>query len=86
MYDVDGYVEDLSSIHDYTTTINFIDKFTGIKALQAFVENGQTDLMEECIKDIDTIYPRATDEAVKGTLEQLKIGLKKSREITIISQ
>lgn len=86
LYDVDGWVGDLASIHDYADTLKFIDSFTAVDHLKGFINTGVTESMSEVIANIVMILPKATDEGVKLALQAMKKGLEKSKEMTIISQ
>lgn len=86
IYDVNGYVSDLANLHTYALTMKFIDSFAGVSALKTFIDDGKTEDMEGTLKALDSIMPYATDEAVKFTLTNMKEGLKKSKDVAIISQ
>jgi hypothetical protein len=84
--DVNGYVSELANIHTYALAIKFIDSFAGVAPLKNFIDEGKTEDMEGTLKALNSIMPYATDEAVKLTLNNMKEGLEKSKEVAIISQ
>lgn len=86
LYSENDFVCDVGSVNGYSQLVEFVNTFSGKQSLKLFFKYGATRKVEDTIKDIDTLIPATTNITLKKTLETLKDGLSKVKEIAIISE
>ena len=84
--DVNGYVQDVASISGWWDVINEVGKYQMTGPLIDFVTSGNTSDPEGVASEITKMLPQVKDAHVRVTLISLIEGLKKAKEIGIISQ
>ncbi len=80
-----GYLQDVASISGWLDLITAIDKITLVGPLHDFLNTGTTTEPQAVIKEINDILPSINDISTRNVLEGLVEGLKKVKEIGIIS-
>jgi len=84
LFSEDGYKRDVASINGYYEMLKFCME-NGGAALKSFVENGQTEDVQDTRADIENVMAKCSDPDVKKTLQGLLDGLQGIKEIAIIS-
>lgn len=81
-----GFVSDLATAKGWADVVEVVDaKLPAISPLADLCNSGTTTYMQEVINDINKLLP-SVDKDVRSTLEGLKSGLQKCKEIAIVSQ
>lgn len=82
----DGFVCDLGSATAWDDVIQAVDKLRTTGALAAMLKEGLTEDPKAVIHEISQLLPQIKDADVRPTLKSLRAGLKKVKEIGIITQ
>lgn len=86
LYSEEDFVCDVGSINGYDSMVTFVKTFANKPNLIGFLTKGTTRDIKETIDEITSIIPRTSSVSIKNTLESLKDGLSKVKEIAIISE
>lgn len=86
LYSENGFVCDVASISGYESLTKFVDQFPGKVMIKELLTKGKSTHPSGIKSDLNSLLDYATDTRIKSTIESLLEGLKKVKEIAIISE
>jgi hypothetical protein len=85
LVDSEGFVSDISTAKGWSDVSNALKKLRNTP-LSSFLATGETTKPDVVASEINQVLPFIDDKSIVKTLTNLQAGLKKCKDIAIISQ